>query len=248
MRRRTSRHGRDQGKRLEFLRKAKRELEEEAREKARTDGKANPEAAVPKDGAQKNFTDPQSKIMKTSDRSFHQCYNAQAVVDEAHQIIIAAAITTQTSDVQQLVPMVELVERTCGKKARTVLADAGYWSDANMSAMEEREQRAYIATGRMKHGEQADAAPRGRIPAGLTRKERMARMLRTKTGRAAYRRRKAIVEPVFGQMQTRQDARKLLLRGKAGAELEWHLLCAGHNLLKLFKTLGRAGLPMLSPC
>src|SRR5215472_6224305 len=94
-----------------------------------------------------------------------------------------------------------------------------------------------MATGRLAHDEQVPPAPRGRIPASATPKQRMARKLRTKPGRAAYRRRKAIVEPVFGQIVTRQNGRALLLRGEAGARGEWRLLAACHNLLKVFRHL-----------
>ncbi len=100
----------------------------------------------------------------------------------------------------------------------------------------------FMATGRLAHDEQVPPAPRGRIPASATLKERMARKLRTKPGRAAYRRRKAIVEPVFGQSMTCQNGRQLLLRGQEGACGEWRLLAACHNFRKAFRHAGTTGL------
>ncbi|MEU1601707.1 transposase [Streptomyces sp. NPDC005708] len=103
-----------------------------------------------------------------------------------------------------------------------------------------------LATGRLKHEEQVPPAPRGRIPKDATLKERMARKLRTKPGKAAYSRRKAIVEPVFGQIMTCQNGRRLLMRGENGARGEWRLLAACHNLRKIFRHAGTAGLTALT--
>lgn len=99
-----------------------------------------------------------------------------------------------------------------------------------------------MATGRLAHDEQVPPAPRGRIPANATLQERMARKLRTKPGKAAYSRRKAIVESVFGQIMNCQNGRQLLLRVEDGARGEWRLMAACHNLRKIFRHTGTAGL------
>ena len=134
----------------------------------------------------------------------------------------------------------------CGIKPRQVLADAGYFSEGNVAAAAEVGVDALIATGRMKHGETPPPAPRGPIPKNATPKERMARKLRTKPGKAAYARRKAIVEPVFGQIDTCQGGKRVLLRGLDAADAEWALLAACHNLRKLFGHTGTTGLAGLN--
>jgi hypothetical protein len=250
--------------RLTKIREAKQALEDEARERAEQAARAKAAAkdededttaqrvadaaaaAVPKPKAQRNFTDPESKIMKTSDGAFHQCFNAQAVVDDGHQVIVAAEVTDCAADVANLIPMTEQATGNTGTAPREVLADAGYCSAENL------EQAAtlgaasgtefFIATGRSSHDAPIPAAPRGRIRKDATPRERMARKLTTKKGRAAYARRKVIVEPVFGQMATLQNAKHLLLRGLDGARGEWLLLAACHNLRKLHGHVGLAGL------
>jgi transposase len=192
------------------------------------------ERATPDDKAQRNFTDPDSRIMKTSDGSFHYCYNAQAVVDDAHQVIVAARLDNRAADAPAFASMIDEVTANCGRPPRQVLADAGYFSEDNVHAAAARGVDALIATGRLKHDETPPPAPRGRIPKTATIKERMARKLRTKPGRAAYARRKAIVEPVFGQTDTCQGGKHVLLRGAHAAEAEWTFLNACHNLRKLF--------------
>ena len=117
-------------------------------------------------------------------------------------------------------------------------ADAGYFSEENIKRTVAHGLDPHIATGRFKHSEPPLPAPRGPIAKNATAKQRMARKLKTKEGHAVYARRKAIVEPVFGQMQTVQDARQLLLRGKAAARAQWHFQCAIHNLLKLHRNGG----------
>ena len=191
-------------------------------------------AAVPKPKAQRNFTDPDSRIMKTSDRAFHQCYNAQAVVDEASQIIVASYLSNQAADSPHLAGMLDLIRANLGRLPVQMLADAGYFSEDNVARCTHAGVDPLIATGRFKHSEPPVPAPRGPVPKHATVKQRMARKLRTKSGQAAYARRKAIVEPVFGQMHTRQGADQLLLRGLKGArgEHQLHVLC--HNILKLF--------------
>ena len=237
--------------RIAKLKEAKKAIEEDARRtaqaKAESDaraagagedevaeaGRQAAETAEPKPKEQRSFTDADARMMKTTD-GFHYAYNAQAVVDERSQVVIAIEVTQAATDIHQLLPMVETARATLEQASitgepRVWLADAGYCSDANLEAAD---TNVLIATGRLKHGEVV-AAPRGRIPDGASLKERMARKLRTKTGRADYARRKAIVEPAFGQMKVRQRAGHLRLRGLAGARGEWglHTLC--HNLRKL---------------
>lgn len=254
--------------RLVKLREAKKALEDEAREAAaehaadlaRRKGADEDTvaeraahaaaAAVPKPKAQRNFTDPDSKIMLTGDGSFAQCYNAQAVVDADNQVIVAADLHDCASDVVSLIPMTEQIEANTGQHPEQLLADAGYCSADNLDkAIEVTEQTGmefFIATGRRKHDEPAPPPPRGRIPKNATPKQRMARKLSTKPGRTVYARRKVIVEPVFGQMSTLQNAKQLLLRGHDAARDEWLLLAASHNVRKLHGKIGVHGLGALA--
>jgi transposase len=241
--------------RLVKLRAAKEAIEAEAAEKAAAEaaGKAEKDGAdetgiaeaaataaagaTPADRTQRNFTDPQARMMKTND-GFHYAYNAQAVVDEHSQVVIAAEVTDQAGDVQQLLPMIaaatgQLADAGIDAVPDMVLADAGYCSQDNLEELADAEIDAVIATGRIRRNERVPDAPRGRIPKDATRRERMARRLRTKPGRADYARRKAIVEPVFGQMKVRQHAGHLRLRGITGAQGEWTLHAICHNLRKL---------------
>jgi transposase len=204
----------------------------------------------PKPTAQRNFTDPESKIMKTSDGAFHQCFNGQALVDSTAQVIIAAELSDEAPDQRQLEPALDqLTENLAAIDAElpagaALLGDAGYYSEDNVRITAEHGLDAHIATGRFKHSEPPPPAPRGPLPEDATPKQQMARKLKTKNGRTTYARRKTIVEPVFGQMQTVQDARRLLLRGKPAARAQWRFNCAIHNLLKLHRN---GGLALLSP-
>ena len=195
------------------------------------------EKARPEKTTQRNFTDPEARMMKTNE-GFQYAYNAQAVVDEESQVIIAAEITQQAGDVGQLLPMIAAARESIEAigietSPKVILADAGYCSEDNLARLEKDDINALIATGRLKRGEKVPPSPRGRIPAGATRRERMARRLRTKSAKADYARRKAIVEPAFGQMKVRQHAGQLRLRGLPGAEGEWRLHTICHNLRKL---------------
>ena len=201
---------------------------------------------APKPSDQRNFTDPESKIMKASDGAFHQCYNAQAIVDEQAQVILSADASDQAPDcpqlesaLDQLAENLEAIETELPANA-ALTADAGYFSDDNVKTAQDHGLDAYIATGRQKHSDPPPIAPRGRIPKDATPKQRMARKNKTKKGQATYARRKTIVEPVFGQMQTVQDARHLLVRGKDAARAQWRFHCAIHNLLKLHRAGGLA--------
>jgi hypothetical protein len=195
------------------------------------------DAATPTDKTQRSFTDPEARMMKTTD-GFHYAYNAQAVVDEYSQVIVATEVTQQAGDVQQLIPMIDattasLTDAGIKDTPTVVLADAGYCSQDNLQQLTDMEVNAVVATGKIRHNERVPDAPRGRIPNDATQRERMARRMRTKAGRVDYARRKAIVEPVFGQMKTRQNAKHLRLRGVTGAKGEWTLHAICHNLRKL---------------
>lgn len=279
-------------------------------------GQAAAEKARPEDKAQRNFTDPDSRIMKNGDGAFIQAYNGQAVVDEDNQIVIAADVTTSAADVASLDPMLDQAAANTGQAPEQAVIDAGYCSEANLAAAEGRQAEhgtdTLIATGRLKHDQPAPAAPEPTVapeqpgvvggqqsttepsladttaqatspasavtsgptapgqsadgghrpaagprppapepapagtgsppPAGTSARERMAARLRTPAGRADYARRKAIVEPVFGQVHIRQNGKQLLLRGEDAARAEWRLLLGCHNIHKLFQKLGTATL------
>jgi transposase len=216
--------------RLKKIREAKAALEAQAREKARAEGK-DPRDAQPPDKAQRNFTDPESKIQKTSD-GFIQGYNAQVAVDDLFQVIVAQHVTPNAPDVNELEPAITSIETTLNAKPEAVLADAGYWSEANVRALEDKRIEAFIATGKHKHGDTA-RAPRGRMPKTMTVREKMARKLRTRRGREAYSRRKVVAEPVIGQIKQGRGFRQFLRRGVDRVSEEWALVCTAHNLLKL---------------
>lgn len=200
----------------------------------------------PKPKAQRNFTDPDSRIMKSADGAFHQCFNGQAIVDSQAQVIVAAELSDQAPDAEQLEPALDQLDENLDAtgaelpEGAALTADAGYFSQENVKRTAAHGLDPHIATGRFKHSEPPPPAPRGPVPKNATAKQRMARKLKTKEGRAVYARRKAIVEPVFGQMQTVQDARQLLLRGKPAARAQWRFQCAIHNLLKLHRNGGLA--------
>jgi transposase/IS5 family transposase len=239
--------------RLAKIRAAKAELEAEAKQQKEAEKKKDsapppapggptplPSHRIPSDAegtpapkAQRNFTDAESRIQKSSD-GFVQGYNCQAAVDEEHQIITAQAVTNQPPDCEHLAPMVEQVIANCGEAPKAISADAGYFSEENVKHMERLETDPHIATGRRKHNEPAPRV-RGRPRADLSVKERMARKLATKKGAAVYARRKAVVEPVFGQIKQARGFRQFLLRGIEKVRAEWALMCMTHNLLKLHR-------------
>jgi len=242
----------------------RRELEEQAKQKKKKEKKKDPgdrggrgsggagtgsdardEAVWPRhkvphtaDGdptgkAQRNFTDPDSRIMKR-DGTYLQGYNGQAAVDESHQIIVACGLTNQPPDVEHLPPMLEEIRAVTGQYPDELLADTGYFSAEHITYCEDRGVDPYIATGKLKHGDKPPTV-RGRPPANQTAKQSMQRKLLTKKGRAIYAKRKQIVEPVFGQIRIGQGFRELLMRGLQKAEGEWALLCAAHNIRKLYR-------------
>src|SRR6266851_3492598 len=220
------------------IREAKRALEARAREKAATEG-GDAKPAPPKDKDQYNFTDPESRIMKGAD-GFVQGYNAQAAVEPTMQLIVAQTVTQATNDKEQLMPMVEAVEQQSGQRPEELLADSGYCSEKNLEALDseenpERRIDGYVATERQKHDEYKEPCPRGPLPEGATRVDRMRRKLKTKAGKAAYAARKAIVEPVFGQIKQARGFRQFLLRGIHKVRAEWSLVCLTHNILKMYR-------------
>ena len=223
--------------RLQKIKEAKRALEERARQKAVAEGK-EPKQAEPKDKDQYNFTDPESRIMKGAD-GFVQAYNAQAAVEPAFQLIVGQTVTQATNDKEQLIPMLATIEEQSGQRPVDVLADSGYCSEKNLEHLDseqkpERRVIGYIATERQKHDEYKEPCPRGRLPKGATRVDRMKRTLKTKAGKAVYAARKTIVEPVFGQIKQARGFRQFLLRGIHKVRGEWSLLCLTHNILKIY--------------
>src|ERR1700719_139347 len=249
----------DKKRRAERIRKAKVELEVEAKEaaeaKLRAEAKAEekrdaegrkkpgrkaaPPSAEPDAKAQKNFTDPDSRIMKSKD-GFVQAYNAQAAVDAEAQIIVAHDVTQSAVDCGQLVPMTDAIETNLGRKAEQLSADAGYCSEANLEALENRNIDAYVATGRARD---AVAGTRnGEVTTALllpspadvpTRVEAMHAKIRAGGHASPYRLRKQLPEPVFGQIKQARGFRQFLLRGIESVRAEWAIVCTVHNLLKL---------------
>ena len=247
-------HLADDQKRIEAIQKAKNALEEEARERARAaqderrnkaqeEGRdfhprSDPEQAVPEPKSQRNFTDPESRIMVTG-KSFVQGYNAQAAVDAETQIIVAADLSNLAADAPHLIPMIEQVEANTGQTPREVSADAGYWSESNLAALDDKLIDAFIPPDRLKHGDaRRQKPPVGRIPNSASRADRMRRRLQTQHGRTRYKMRRCSVEPVFGQTKAARGLRQFLHRGRDKVCDFWRFEGAAHNLLKIF----RAGL------
>lgn len=238
----------DKRKRLEKIRAAKAELEAEAKAAAEEEQRRRDQAeekriaegrkkngktpAPPRnepDGkAQRNFTDPESRILKTKD-GYIQGYNAQAAVDGQAQIIVAHGLTPGMSDQDQLVPLIDGIERNLGRKPKEASADAGYCSETNLAALADRHISGYIAAGRAKH----PGDVKRKIAGPLTKA--MRDKLKRAGWRSRYRLRKQIVEPVFGQIKQARGFRQFLLRGIEKVKAEWALICTAHNLTKLAK-------------
>jgi transposase len=234
----------DKQRRAEKIRAAKVELEVEARAAAEAERKARTEAEkkrqaegrkkpgkpaappceAPDPKAQKNFTDPESRIMKTKD-GFIQGYNAQAAVDAEAQVIVAHGLDAKSNDQHQLTPMVDAVEANMGRKPAQVSADAGYCSEANLAALEKRGVDGYVATGRTKHPTTAEG--------GSERVAKMRDKIKAGGRESPYRLRKQLPEPVFGQIKQARGFRQFLLRGLDNVAQEWGLVCLAHNLTKL---------------
>lgn len=240
----------DKQKRLEKIRQAKAELEAEARAAAEVEGKARAEAqkqrpaegrktagkpvapqrTEPAGKAQRNFTDPESRILKTKD-GFIQGYNGQAAVDGTHQIIVAQTLTNSSSDQAQLAPLLDQIRANLGRNPDEVSADAGYCSAANLRTIRRRRIEGYVATGRQKHGTTSATTKRPAKPGSLL--ARMTTRLKRAGYRSRYRLRKQIVEPVFGQIKQARGFRQFLLRGIDKVKAEWAIICTAHNLAKL---------------
>lgn len=236
----------DKEKRLAKIRAAKAELEAEAKAAAAEEERRRAEAekrriaegrkkngktpapprAAPEGKAQRNFTDPESRILKTRD-GYIQGYNAQAAVDAKVQIIVAHGLTASMSDHGQLVGLIDGIHTNLGAKPREASADSGYLSEANLQAMVDRGIGAYVATGRAKHPTEA----KRKIGGPLT--QAMRDKLKRAGWRSRYRLRKQIVEPVFGQIKQARGFRQFLLRGIEKVTAEWAMICIAHNLTKL---------------
>ena len=235
----------DKQARLAKIRQAKAELEAEAKAKAaaeqaarekkngdklRPGRKAGPPSDVPEPKAQRNFTDPDSRILKTKD-GYIQGYNAQAAVDAQEQIIVAHTLSNNGNDQAQLAPLLDATKANLGRNPDEASADAGYCSAANLRTLIRRRIKGYIATGRQKHGTKSATGKRSVKPGSL-----LARMnIRLKRGghRSRYRLRKQVVEPVFGQIKQARGFRQFLLRGIDKVKAEWAMICTAHNLRKL---------------
>ncbi len=182
---------------------------------------------VPPDDAQDNFTDPESRIMKAS-HGFDQCYNGQLAVDDGSQLILATGLTNCAADNAELLPLVDRVCATLGQNPTDVLGDAGYRGEAVFQTLEARGITGYISLGH----EARPAKPPN--PAHVAT-QRMADRLASDTGRARYRRRKAIVEPVLGWIKEVLGFRRFSLRGLAKARGEWNVVCLAVNLKRLHR-------------
>ena len=232
----------DKERRLAKIREARAALEAEAQAAAgspgegadgaaptKRGGERQPPSGVPEDRAQRNFTDPESRIMKTKD-GFIQGYNAQAAVDAQHQIIVSCDLTNSGADCPQLLPLIDQIKTNTEALPKQVSADAGYASDANLKGLEEREIDGFVAAGRQKHGTATPAA--GKAKEG-SRLAAMAQKIAGQGYDSPYRLRKQTVEPVFGQIKQARGFRQFLLRGLDKVKQEWVLVCTAHNLLKL---------------
>jgi len=166
---------------------------------------------TPTPKTQRNFTDADSHLMK-SDGHYIQGYNCQLAVDSDHQVIVATGVSNQAPDVEHLEPMLQRIAATAGALPEVMTTDAGYWSEANAELCAQQGIDAYIATGRLPHG-QPLPPKRGPMPKDADAKARMARKIRSKAGSAIYAQRKAIVEPVNGQIKEARGLRRFLLRG-----------------------------------
>ena len=233
----------DKQARLERIRAAKAALEAEAAAAPPEEAEPGPSSGMSDHGrprraqdggppvrAQRNFTDPDSRVMKTKD-GFVQGYNGQLAVDAAHQIIVAQRLTTNGSDQAGLVPLLAAATAALGRKPREVSADAGFCRESNLAALTARQIRGYLAPGRAAHGAPDPSGPR-RIKPG-SRMARMAAKLKRAGRRSRYRLRQQTVEPVIGQIKQARGFRQFLLRGFAKVEAAWALVCTAHNLTKL---------------
>ena len=238
--------------RLAKIRQAMNELEAEAKAEAAEDSvasEANEPAdkpvnksgrpkkqsiGVPEDKAQKNFTDPESKIMMSADKSFIQGYNAQTAVDSGYQVIVATMLTNNGADSPHTEAVVDRIEAICGKLPEEMSLDAGYYSEKNVKYLESKKIDTYMPPCRLKHREYRDAVAQP-ITEDSSIKDRMKSKVLTDEGRKKYGLRKKTAEPVFGQIKECRGFRRFSMCGIEKCEGEWNLVCATHNLLKLFR-------------
>ena len=232
----------------ELAQAAQQRLERRQTEEAATGERKRgrkPKEVAPTAGerAKANVTDPDSRVMKTS-QGYVQGYNMQAVVSE-DQVILAIGVTQEGNDVHQLEPMLSAIERNLeaagiAERPGVALADAGYWSEANVLTCSRPEgSELLIATTkdwRQRKLLRERGCPRGRIPQGLSPRERMERKLLTKRGQRLYRLRSVLAEPVYGQIKEGQGFRRFMRRGLPAAHGEASLVATSHNLLKLWRS------------
>jgi hypothetical protein len=231
----------DKQKRVEKIRQAKQELEAEAKAKAeapadpaKTGHKSKP-TGKPEEKSQRNFSDPESRIMKGSN-GFVQGYNAQAAVDADSQVIVAQELTANGSDMHQLVPLLNQIRQNTGRQAKEISTDAGYASEYNAKQVHRRRIRGYMASRwQTTNKSEAKARPPEKFQGYM---RAMWRRLKQGGYRSRYRLRKQVVEPVFGQIKHARGFRQFLLRGERKVAGEWSLLCTAHNLLKLAAVTG----------
>jgi hypothetical protein len=188
--------------------------------------------------ARANTTDPDSRIMSTAG-GFVQGYNAQAMAN-AEQVIVAAEVTDECNDSAQLHPMIaataaSLAAAGIAQRPERLLADAGYASEANFAQLDDTGPDAYVATRNMRNNPTPRTGKRGPLRADATLVDKMDRKVSRKAGRALYRRRQAIIEPVFGQIKEARGIRRFMRRGRTAADAEWKLIAGTHNLLKLYR-------------
>ncbi len=190
---------------------------------------------IPEDKAQSNFSDPDSRIMKTG-ATYQQSYNAQAAVDAQSQVIVGQSLNNVQNDVDEMLPLIDQVTQLLDKAPREISADSNYCSEANLEGLEQRGVRGYVATGRKKHGTTSPTSGDTKGSGPLTQKMRA--RLRRGGHRSRYRLRKQVVEPVFGHIKECRGFRRFLLRGLEQVRAEWSILCTVHNLLKLAAARG----------
>jgi transposase len=222
--------------RLQRIKAAKEALERRAQAEAEAENEAggvdeSPKSVEPKPTAQINFTDADSRIM-VDKKTFVQAYNAQAAVDSKSQVIVANDVTNQSNDKQQVKPMVSAIRANLDVVPDHLSADTGYFSKNNVEWLIKEKIAPYIPPKKQKHN-QPRVSPRGPITPDMTVAQLMERKLRTKRGQEFYKKRKTIVEPVFGQIKEAMGFRQFLLRGLAKVKAEWDLVCLCHNLKKL---------------
>ncbi len=213
---------------------ARQEKQDKARGRSADDDRRPPSGGrnfkrdygVPDDKDQSNFTDPQSRIMKTAD-GFQQCYNGQLAVDGEFQLIVANRQGNNASDNGCLLPLLNEAKDTLGDDPRQCLADAGYRKEDDLQALEARGIDGYVSLSR--EGKKTTEIDSNRYPATA----RMAGKLATATGRSVYARRKHLVEAVNGWIKQVLGFRQFSLRGLDAVQGEWDLVCLSLNLRRM---------------